>query len=166
MHPVLEISALLAQRLDDSEAILREAGFTVEKEISPVLPMVPADTAAFGKCLDNLLSNAMKYSAGNRWIAVRARVAQITGRPEKSRYRIKALVSRCDLPHVFEPFYRVQSARDTQTRGVGLGLYLVKRMMESMGGRVTVTSEPGLGSFFTLHFPVPGSIEHHHAGTV
>jgi signal transduction histidine kinase len=59
-----------------------------------------------------------------------------------------------DLPNIFEPFYRVQATRDGQIRGVGLGLYLVKHMMEAMGGRVTVTSEPGRGSFFVLHFPV------------
>jgi signal transduction histidine kinase len=167
VRPV-EISALLAQRLDDSEVVLREAGFTVEKEISPDLPMVAADAAAFGKCFDNLLSNAMKYSVANRWIAIRARVAQTTGHPEvQITVQDKGVgIPAADLPHVFEPFYRVQSARDAQTRGVGLGLYLVKRMMQSMGGRVTVTSEPGLGSFFTLHFPVAGSIEHHHAETV
>jgi len=133
------------------------------------LPQVLADIAALGKCFDNLLSNAMKYSAANRWIAVRARLAQTQNSAEQEvlvTVQDKGVgIPAADLPHVFEPFYRVQSARDTQTRGVGLGLYLVKRMMESTGGRVTVTSEPGLGSFFTLHFPVCGSVEHHHVET-
>jgi signal transduction histidine kinase len=159
----VEIAAVLAQSLEASEAILREAGFTVEKEIAPDLPLVVADPGAFSKCLDNLLSNAMKYSTANRWIAVRARVALTSARPEvQISVQDKGVgIPAADLPHVFEPFYRVQSARDAQTRGVGLGLYLVKRMMESMGGHVTVASEPGLGSFFTLHFPVAGSVEHH-----
>jgi two-component system, OmpR family, phosphate regulon sensor histidine kinase PhoR len=59
-----------------------------------------------------------------------------------------------DLPHIFEPFYRVQAVRDGQIRGVGLGLHLVKRMMEGMGGRVSVMSEVGRGTRFVLHFPV------------
>jgi signal transduction histidine kinase len=59
VRPV-EIAAVLAQRLDDSDAVLRESGFTVEKDIAPDLPLVLADTAALGKCVDNLLSNAMK----------------------------------------------------------------------------------------------------------
>jgi two-component system phosphate regulon sensor histidine kinase PhoR len=58
------------------------------------------------------------------------------------------------LAHIFEPFYRVQEVRDGQIRGVGLGLNLVKRMMEGAGGRVSVTSELGRGTRFVLHFPV------------
>jgi signal transduction histidine kinase len=56
-----------------------------------------------------------------------------------------------DLPHIFEPFYRGKAARQGQLRGVGLGLHLVRRMMEGMGGRVSVSSRPGRGSTFTLH---------------
>ena len=65
-------------------------------------------------------------------------------------------ISSADLAHIFEPFYRVQSVRDNQIRGVGLGLYLVKRMMEDMGGRVSVTSELGRGTVVVLHFPAGG----------
>jgi signal transduction histidine kinase len=59
-----------------------------------------------------------------------------------------------DLAHIFEPFYRVQAARDGQIRGVGLGLHLVKRMMEGMSGGISVTSEVGRGTRFVLHFPI------------
>jgi two-component system, OmpR family, sensor kinase len=72
-------------------------------------------------------------------------------------------ISPADLPHIFEPFYRAQGARDGQVRGVGLGLYLVKRMMEAMGGRVSVSSKLSKGSVFTLHFPVLDSAEPHHS---
>jgi two-component system phosphate regulon sensor histidine kinase PhoR len=62
-------------------------------------------------------------------------------------------ISASDAEHIFEPFYRVQAVRDRQIRGVGLGLYLVKRLMEGMGGRVSVRSVPGSGSAFSLYFP-------------
>jgi two-component system phosphate regulon sensor histidine kinase PhoR len=74
-------------------------------------------------------------------------------------------ISPADLPHVFEPFYRAQSVRDGQVRGVGLGLYLVKRMMEAMGGSVTVSSKLYKGSVFTLHLPAFDSGEPHHGDT-
>ena len=64
-----------------------------------------------------------------------------------------------DLPHIFEPFYRVQEARDGQIRGVGLGLHLVKQMMEGMGGSVSVASERSKGTRFVLHFPAAKSQE-------
>jgi two-component system sensor histidine kinase BaeS len=58
-----------------------------------------------------------------------------------------------DLPHIFEPFYRGQEATANQIHGSGLGLSLVKQTVEAHGGRITVESEPGRGSAFTLHIP-------------
>ena len=99
--------------------------------------------------MENLLSNAVKYAGGERWLAVRTRVVQ--GRMAKkcrSAWKTGAwVVPSADIANIFEPFYRVQAVRDRQIRGVGLGLYLVKRMMEGMGGRVSVASELGRGSF-------------------
>jgi signal transduction histidine kinase len=57
------------------------------------------------------------------------------------------------LPHVFEPFYRGRKARAAQIRGNGLGLSLVKKIIEAHGGQVTVASEAGRGSAFTLSLP-------------
>ena len=141
--------------------MLRDAGFDVEKEIDTDLPLVVADPAALGKCMENLFSNAVKYASANRWLAVRARVVQADSNPEvQISVEDKGIgISTADLPNIFEPFYRVQSARDAQIRGVGLGLYLVKHMMEGMGGRVSVTSELGRGTFFVLHFPVARAVE-------
>ncbi len=56
--------------------------------------------------------------------------------------------------HVFEPFFRGETARADQVQGSGLGLSLVKDIMETHGGRVTLVSAPGSGSTFTLHLPV------------
>ena len=156
-----EIGPVLEQSLAASEAMLRDSGFTVQKEINPQLPFVIADPEALSKCLDNLISNAMKYSGENRWVALRAICAPDRGTPEVHiSVEDRGIgISPADLPHVFEPFYRAQGVRDGQVRGVGLGLYLVKRMMEAMGGRVSVSSKPSKGSIFTLCFPVFDSAE-------
>ena len=58
-----------------------------------------------------------------------------------------------EIPHIFEPFYRGNAARASQSHGAGLGLSLAKEAAEAMGGRLTVTSQVGEGSAFTLHFP-------------
>jgi signal transduction histidine kinase len=155
LRPV-EIGSIVAQSLASAEPMLRDAGFTVEQECAGPLPAVMADPAAAGMCLENLLSNAVKYAGASQWISIRAQAA-----PARAPVEVQVSVtdrgmgiSARDLPHIFEPFYRVQSVREHQIRGVGLGLYLVNRAMEGMGGRVSVTSEAGRGSCFTLHFPI------------
>lgn len=163
-----EVVPILEQSLSASEAMLRDEGFTFHKEISPQLPFVVADPEALGKCVENLISNAMKYSGENRWVALRAGCVLNQGSPEvQISIEDKGIgISPADLPHVFEPFYRAESVRDGQIRGVGLGLYLVKRMMEAMGGGVSVSSKLSQGSIFTLHFPVFDSAEPHHPSAV
>jgi len=150
-----EIAPLLEQTLAVSETMLRDAGFTFEKKIDPQLPLVIADAEALSKCVENLVSNAMKYSGENRSIRLHASYAAWGVSPEvRISVEDKGMgISAADLPHVFEPFFRGQDAREGQIRGVGLGLYLVKRMMEAMGGGVSVSSKPSEGSVFTLHLP-------------
>ena len=155
LKPV-EVAPIVSQGLSTSEANLQDAGFTVAKQIDDKLPPIVVDPSAAITCIENLVSNAMKYSNSSKWIAIRACEASANS---KSEVRISVQdkgigISSADLAHIFEPFYRVQSVRDDQIRGVGLGLYLVQRMMEDMGGRVSVTSKLGRGTEVVLHFPV------------
>ncbi len=163
LRPV-ETGSIVAQSLASADPMLRDAGFTIEQECASPLPPVLADPAAVGMCMENLFSNAVKYAGADHWIAVRAR--QTTGGSARAQAEVQISVadrgmgiSARDLAHIFEPFYRVQSVREHQIRGVGLGLYLVRRAMEGMGGRVSVSSEVGKGSCFTLHFPIAGAAE-------
>jgi signal transduction histidine kinase len=155
----IEVATLVAQSVAVFEPKLREAGFAVEKEIHVNLPAVVVDSVAVSECIDNLISNAMKYGGANQWIALRAR--RVRGHvPDEVQISVEDKgigISAEDLPRIFDPFYRVQTAPGGQIRGVGLGLYLVKQMVEGMGGRVSVSSEVGRGSTFILHFPVPRS---------
>ncbi len=137
-------------------AHLTEAnGFAVEKEVAPDLPPVMADPKALNRCLQNLMTNALKYASEGRWMAIRAL-------PGTGREAAEVLITVEDrgpgiapeeISHIFEPFYRGNAARDSQTHGTGLGLSLVKEAAEVMGGRLTVSSRLGEGSKFTLHFP-------------
>lgn len=161
LEPV-EVAPLLAQSLSTSEANLDDAGFTVAKQIGEKLPPIVADPSAAITCIENLVSNAIKYSNSSKWIAIRAYKSPGASKPE---VRICVVdkgigIPSADLAHIFEPFYRVQAVRDNQIRGVGLGLYLVKRMMEDMGGRVSVTSELGSGTEVVLHFQAADLRDH------
>jgi signal transduction histidine kinase len=155
LEPV-DVASIVTQSLSTAETNLHDAGFTVSKEIDDQLPPIVADPSAVITCIENLVSNAIKYSNSSKWIAIRAYKVSSGSKPEvRINVEDKGIgISSADLAHIFEPFYRVQTVRDNQIRGVGLGLYLVKRMMEDMGGRVSVTSELGRGTAVILHFPV------------
>ena len=130
--------------------------FTVECEIEDDLPAVMADTAALSQCLQNLITNALKYCKEKRWIGIGARAHEhgSTGREVQISVSDRGIgISAEDLPHIFEPFYRSSAVKAAQIHGTGLGLPLSQSIVEAMNGRLTVASVPGRGSTFTLHVP-------------
>jgi signal transduction histidine kinase len=64
-------------------------------------------------------------------------------------------IDESDLPYIFDPFYRSSHVVAAQIHGTGLGLSIAKRSAEACGGRLTVVSQLGGGSTFTLHLPIP-----------
>jgi signal transduction histidine kinase len=158
----VDVGAIVTHSLASAEPMLRDAGFIVEQERADSLPSVMADAAAVAMCLENLISNAVKYAGAGHWLSVRAQLVTPFRPMTELQISVRdkgAGIPARDLPHIFEPFYRAASVREGAIRGVGLGLYLVKRAMAGMGGSVTVTSEIGRGSCFTLHFPLERTAE-------
>ena len=105
----------------------------------------------FGQLLDNLLENAFKYSGPGTPIVVRA-----WGEPGAVAMAVEDRgcgIPAEDLPHVFEPFYRSESARRLGRAGVGLGLAVARRIAATLGGTITAESEPGQGSRFVVRMP-------------
>jgi signal transduction histidine kinase len=143
-----------------STAELIEAGhFTVECDIEEGLPRMLGDVSAISQCLQNLITNALKYGVlpnGQRWIGIRARAHEhgANGREVQISVSDRGIgISDADLPHIFEPFYRSPSVKAAQIHGTGLGLPLSQSIAEAMNGRLAVTSAPGRGSTFTLYVP-------------
>jgi signal transduction histidine kinase len=140
-----------------STSSLPEArGVEIDLKIGADVPVVMADEAAFRRALNNLIGNALKYAGDGRWIGVSA--ARGAG-PDDGFVLVSVAdrgngIASDDLAHIFEPFYRGRHAVEQQIRGNGLGLSLVKQLLQAIGGRVSVTSAPGQGSQFTLHLPV------------
>ncbi len=129
--------------------------FSLEKIVDPNLPMVRADPNALTECLVNLIANALKYGGDAQWLRIRAHTME-TGHGTGVQITVEDRgigIPSDELRHVFEPFYRGQTARSAQIRGTGLGLSLAREAANSMGGRITVTSTVGQGSAFTLHIP-------------
>ena len=135
--------------------LIREGEFKIEKEIAPDLPVIAADTAALSRSIQNLLNNAMKYSGESLLIKIKAERAA-TSRGDEAQITVEDRglgIPPAELPQVFEPFFRGRAVVDAQIRGSGLGLSLVKHIIEAHGGRVTVKSAERQGSAFTIHLP-------------
>ena len=151
VHP----AELVHEALGECRPEIDAAGFTVEVSVADDLPHVTGDLPALRSALRNLISNAVKYGGTARWLRVSARIPDPGSRIPSPQVVFTVEdrglgIDHEDRKHIFEPFYRGREAVSQQIQGSGLGLNLVMRIAEAHGGRVTVVSEPGKGSTFTL----------------
>jgi signal transduction histidine kinase len=145
--------------LRDAAPAIASAGMTLDRSIDPDLPHVIGDGGAIARCLENLVSNAIKYGATGGWMRVTASAAN---GPSSRRHRPEVAIAvedhglgiaSSELRRIFEPFYRGASAQDSQIHGTGLGLSLARKLAHAMRGDIRVESELGKGSRFTLTLP-------------
>jgi signal transduction histidine kinase len=147
---------LVQESLAACRTEIDNAGVSVEVAIADQLPNVVGDVTALKSALQNLISNAVKYGGKAKWIRISARREPKAGSREQVLFTVEDHgmgIEADDRKHIFEPFYRGRDAVAQQIQGSGLGLNLVMRIAEAHGGRVSVTSEPGKGSTFTLSLP-------------
>ena len=153
-HRPVDISHLIEKTITDYRLLYPQA--SIEAHIQPNLPYVLADNAALQRAIQNLLNNATKYSPEHHHIRIFTQLTDTYHGPEihltveDSGQGIDA----ADLPYIFEPFYRGQNAIQTQVKGSGLGLSLVKHIVDAMGGKLKVKSHVGSGSSFTMQLPI------------
>jgi two-component system phosphate regulon sensor histidine kinase PhoR len=131
---------------------LQSNGFKCSLQLEDNIGSINADKEALSEAIVNLLDNAVKYSKENKDISVE------TGRDHETAYveiRDKGIgISKEDQNKIFDKFYRVTSGNIQNTRGTGLGLSLVKHIIEAHKGKITIDSSPGKGSSFKLYFPL------------
>ena len=152
----LTVSEILASIRKNVTEELEEEGGTLEEHIEPGLPPVLGDLSAVCACLRNLIANALKYGGEERWIGLTAMCHELDGHAKEIRFSVRDHgegISASELQRIFEPFYRSPQVVDAQIHGTGLGLALAKRIAEALGGKISVVSELGVGSTFTLHLP-------------
>jgi signal transduction histidine kinase len=150
-----DVGGIVEDALRAAAPHVREHHASIDHRLTPALPPVLVDAAAVSRSIQNLIVNALKYGGTPPAVAIDAR----SGDPAKREVLVTvsdngAGIAARDLPHIFEPFYRGGDATARQIHGSGLGLSLVKRIMDEIGGRITVRTDAGKGSAFTLHLPL------------
>jgi PAS domain S-box-containing protein len=150
----VNLGALVQVTTADFHRIAEKGGLTLTAQIEPDLPMVHADPWQLQRVLDNMLGNACKFTPEGGRIIVRLRAEgdQIVLRVSDTGIG----VSRGQQERIFERFYQVDGSTRRRYGGVGLGLALVKEIVEAHGGAVGIESELGKGAAFTVRLPAAG----------
>jgi signal transduction histidine kinase len=151
LEPV-DLGALVRRVVDSLDSQFRHNQFSVTLKVQDGCRPVLLDPEAAEQALENLISNAMKYSPEHREIAITVDSADGYGRVQVRDHGI-GIEPRLQR-RIFQKFYRIQTDAGTGPQGTGLGLAIVDHIMRGHRGFVRVDSEPGRGSTFTLHFPV------------
>jgi two-component system, OmpR family, sensor histidine kinase SenX3 len=142
------VAEIIENALAECRSLLDEKEFKIEKNIAENLPPISADKTALSQAIQNLIVNSVKYSSGEKHLKISANNG---GGRIKITVEDKGIgIAPKDLKHIFEPFYRAKAVVDEQIHGNGLGLSLVRQTIEAHGGKISVESEIGKGSKFTI----------------
>lgn len=148
---LLAVEALVDDAVEAFKAQRLEGGVNLTVAVASGLPAVSADREAIAGALLNLLQNAFKYSGEDKRIALTARAC---GRWVDLAVEDRGVgIARRDRKRIFERFYRVDNLLTRRTEGSGLGLAITRKIVEAHGGRISVQSELGQGSRFTIQLP-------------
>ncbi len=150
-----DINQLVARSLSMIKPLADEKQITTECVLADI-PLLAVDASRITQVLYNLLTNAIRYTpAGGRVIVTtgQTRVGQADWL-QLSVCDNGQGIAAADLPYIFEQFYRADKSRARKSGGSGIGLAIVKKLVETHGGRVEVESTPGQGSCFNVYLPL------------
>jgi signal transduction histidine kinase len=131
---------------------ISNSGFAVQAKIQPDLPAVSIDREAMAQAISNLVDNAIKYSGPLKQLSI---TTETRGSDLSIQIADRGIgIPRAEQAKVFEKFYRVGNGLVHDVKGSGLGLSLVKHIIEAHNGSISVESEVGKGSRFTILLPL------------
>jgi two-component system sensor histidine kinase SenX3 len=159
----IAVTEIMHRVRNDTSALSLEESCTIEEHVEPGVTYVLGDQLAVSSCLENLVTNAIKYSGKDRRIRLTAALEWTESKGYEVAINVEDHgigIGNAELKHIFEPFYRSPRAVASQIHGTGLGLSLAKHLAEAMNGSLTVVSKIEVGSVFTLRLPIPRAEEH------
>jgi signal transduction histidine kinase len=152
---VVDMVALVKELVEDQKLRAQRSKITLTAEIDDTAPILSLDKIMIQRALMNLVDNAVKYTKEGGTVHVSLQT-------DDRRLIFKVKDTGIGIPpeklaRLFERFYRVQQRGTERIKGTGLGLFIVKHIAQRHGGDVTVETEPGKGSTFTLWLPMEGA---------
>jgi PAS domain S-box-containing protein len=149
----VDMSALVRRVAGELQAVNEDRAIMVECPEAPI--MIDGDELRLEQVLQNLVQNALKYSASPAPIAI-----SVAQRGERVCVAVRDQgmgIPESALPQLFNRFYRAENAAERHIGGIGIGLYVVKEIITLHGGDVAVESAEGAGSTFTICLPARGA---------
>jgi len=147
-----DVAQLVEDEIENFKRDKIYAGIKIDLQISPNIPHLYVDRESFSLALNNLLENAVKFSLGEKEIFVK-----VTKDAENIIIEVEDKgmgIDSGEMDKIIDKFYQGKSATQQSIRGTGLGLTLVKHVMDAYEGKVLVKSKIGQGSTFSLVFPI------------
>jgi two-component system OmpR family sensor kinase len=159
---------LVKKVVDRMATQAHENEITLVTDIAPNLPWLEVDADRISQAIGNLVSNALRYTPTGGTVTVRAYIGAANPQSASARHPTKDErrpviiikvsdtgpgIAPADLPHVFDRFYRADKSRSRASGGSGIGLAIVKQLVEAHGGQVGVASQAGQGTTFTITLP-------------
>ncbi|MCL4818714.1 MAG: HAMP domain-containing histidine kinase [Vicinamibacteria bacterium] len=160
----VDAGGLITDLVRTLRSVAAEKGLALDTQLDPELPAVRADPARLRQVVTNLLDNALKFTPPGGSVRVEA-----ARDPEQAGFARIVVedsgrgMSADVLDHIFDRLYQVEGVDDAARRGLGLGLYICRELVERQGGRIWATSVPGEGSTMTFTLPFHRATEDENA---
>lgn len=154
----VNVNEALQNFITDNRAYIENKGFNIGVKLSDDPSLVMLDQDHLENVLSNLTENAIKYSRENKNV-----LYTVSSTNKHMIINISDTgvgIPKKHLKNIFKKFYRVEDSLNAKTKGHGLGLSIVKNLVELNGGKIEVESEPGIGTTFSLKFPILVKEEH------
>jgi two-component system phosphate regulon sensor histidine kinase PhoR len=156
----VDLVAIMRQVADSLQTLARDRGVEISVKAPTERPLVLGDRDELMRVFENLIENALKYAASGKKIDIALAVGDGGKNVREVAVKVRDYgpgIAPEHLPRLTERFYRVDVTESRAQGGTGLGLALVKHILNRHGGRLTIASVPGQGATFTAHLPVAGS---------
>lgn len=150
-----DVGAVVGEVVEAYRFSIEQQGFELEVQIAEDLPEAVVDPEALSQALLNLMNNSIKYSGEGKYIGLDVRSGESSILISVSDRGVG--IPKAEQKKIFEKFYRVEDSLIHTTKGSGLGLSLVRHIVDAHGGSVEIESEPGKGSTFRLVVPLTPS---------